>query len=103
MSFVVFSVELFSGDRGKALAELDELDRHVKAAAAEAKAAVAKREDPQKWGYKGIRRALEGRLGAGSTEQHSALLLVLTFVETSGQEGTLDVMRQLLRSQPAKG
>lgn len=102
MSFVVFTAELLSENFDNALAELDEIHCHVKAAAEEAEEAVAKDEVPQAWEYKGIRRSLERRSGAGPSEQRDALLLVLTFVESNGQKGTLDDMRQWLRSQPSK-
>ena len=90
LSFVLFSTELFSGNLDKALGELDEIDRHVKSAAAETKAAMEKGQYPQKWEYKGIRRSLERRLETDSTEQRSALMMVLTFVESNGKQGGLD-------------
>jgi tetratricopeptide (TPR) repeat protein len=102
MSFVMFSAELLSGNLDKALGELDEIDRHVKSAAAETKAAMEKGQSPQKWEYKGIRRSLERRLGTDSTEQRSALFTVITFIETNGKEGALDDMRRLVKTEPAK-
>jgi Tfp pilus assembly protein PilF len=102
MSFVVFTVELLSGDYRKALDELDEIDSHVKVAAAEAKAAEEKGEEHEKWGYNGIRRSLERRQ-TDSNEQSSALLSVLKFADTNGKNGTLDDMRRWLRSRLAKG
>jgi WD40 repeat protein/energy-coupling factor transporter ATP-binding protein EcfA2 len=103
MSFVIFAAELLSGDRGGAIAELDQIDRFVRLAAEETKVAIAKREELGKWEYKGTRRSLERRSSAGSTEQRSALLNVLTFVETNGQGGTLSDMGRLLRAKPANG
>ena len=50
LSFVLFSAELFSGNLDKALGELDEIDRHVKSAAAETKAAMEKGQYPPEVG-----------------------------------------------------
>ena len=102
LSFVVFAAELLTEDRENALAELDEIDRHVKVAVQETEAAVARGEDPPEWLYKGIRRSLEKRSAAYPSEQRKALFLTLTFVETNGQKGSLDEMRQLLMSQSLK-
>jgi tetratricopeptide (TPR) repeat protein len=100
MSFVVFCAELLSGNLIEASGELEEIERHVTSAAAEARAmTVVNGKDPRKWGYQGIRRSLEGMQDTVPTPHHSTLLTVLAFVETNGQEGALEDMRRLLGSQ----
>jgi WD40 repeat protein len=99
MSFVIFAAELLSGNHDKALAELDEIDKDVNAASAEAEEMGATGKKPQTWEYKGIRRSLK----LASHEQRNVLLMVLKFVETNGKNGTLDDMRRWLRSRLAKG
>lgn len=101
MSFVAFGAELLSGNLIEASSELDEIDRHIKSAAVEAKAAaVLKAEQVQNWRYQGIRRSLERMTDdAVPAEHHNALLTVLTFVDSNGEKGGLEDMRRLLRSQ----
>ena len=97
MSFVEFVAELLSGKQDEALANLDEIAIQVDAAAREAQ---ANGESSAKWGYKGIRHSLGKRSNIIPKEQ---VLKVLTFMETNGKEGTLDDMRQWLRSQLGNG
>src|SRR5262249_5389702 len=83
MSFVMFGAEFCSGNLRNALGELDEIDRHSKVAAAEFKelASEEAKRSYNGWSYKGIRRSLERRLGAGSIRERE-VRKVLTFVET---------------------
>jgi len=96
---VVFTAELLSADHESALVELDEMDRHIKAAAKHVSEASARDEKPDEWIYHGIRRSLEERSEAGPSWQRSALLHALSFVEESGKADTLDNIRQLLNPQ----
>lgn len=99
MSFVEFVAELLSGNQGKALARLSDIDSHVNAAAKETAEAKASGDRPAMWEYRGIRRSLEKRSRITPRDQ---LLKVLNFVETNGKEGTLDDMRQWLSSRLGK-
>ena len=95
MSFVLFGAEFLAGDRKQALVELGKLEHQVKTAAEEAQGSG--------WSYQGIRRALEQSMTVPAEqwrlpEQQNAFLKVLDFVESNGQSGTLDDMRQLLSS-----
>jgi WD40 repeat protein/tetratricopeptide (TPR) repeat protein len=90
MSFVLFCAELLSGEHKRALAELNALERDVKAAT-EALESL--------WSFDAIERSLERMLKVYSWEKQKAVLKVLQFVKTNGREGTLDDMRQLLSSQ----
>jgi Tfp pilus assembly protein PilF len=98
MSFVLFEAELLSGDRQGAIIMLNEIEDHVKAAAAETEAKVSDGE----WAYKGIRRSLEQRGKTESPEQRSALR-VLDFVESNGKSGSIGDMKQLLSSEQPSG
>jgi len=91
MSFVLFCAELLSGEREKALAELNNVESEINAAKA------VKAESG--WNFSGIECSLAKTGVTASTEQQRALSKVLKFVESNGQEGTLDDMRQLLSSQ----
>ena len=103
MSCVVFSAELLSGNLSAASRELDDLERHVNSAADEAKAvAVAKGKHAHKWAYQGIRRSIEAMQDLPNRDS-IALLTILTFVESNGQEGGLEDMRRLVGSQLPKG
>lgn len=100
MSFVEFVAELLSGNQEIALTKLDEIAGQVKVSAKEAAEAEASGERRAMWEYKGIRRSLEKRSGIIPRGQ---LLKVLNFMETNGKEGTLDDMRQWLRSRLGRG
>lgn len=100
MSFVEFVAELLSDKQAEALITLDEIASQVKTSAHETAEAEASGEKPAMWEYKGIRRSLEKRSEITPKEQ---LLKVLNFMETNGKEGTLDDMRQWLRSRLRKG
>jgi WD40 repeat protein/tetratricopeptide (TPR) repeat protein len=93
MSFVLFGAELRSGERAAARAQLDQIERHVKAAAAETG------EDA--WIFRGIRRSLDQmtREPNSTEEEGKALLKVLEFVESNGKAGTLSDMKRLLPSR----
>jgi WD40 repeat protein/tetratricopeptide (TPR) repeat protein len=87
MSFVLFTAELLSGEHRTALAELDEIERQVKAAS---------QSGAGSWSYKGIRRSLARLPGTGSPEQRKTLLKVLDFVESNGRKGTISDERAAL-------
>jgi len=100
MSFVVFSADVLLMDRDGAMADLEEIQRHVAAAAQQQRDAIAAGNTAAGWIYHGIRRALEQRLN-DSTWHRGTILEALSFVEANGQVDTLDNVRRTLTSQAA--